>query len=707
MVITVSTLCAGNTPYTWGGSGDEVAFFDAASGQIEKDLSQKKYASLKPLYAELFYAPIWVKAGGLSPFGVSLLNVLDDDKTVTESLSLYTEGHAVGTQIAKLAARGGGSLSDKVSLELSMSRLYRNYARYRLYGGIDWQAFQQKLKALTQAYRIKVGWVTYHPDATPGSVLNDAVNDGNLKRAFAAADPKRFGYAALRSHLIRYIAIARKGGWKPLPHFATIKPRGSNPAVIPLIRKRLAITGDLQGCKVAMDSPKYDACLMKAVQKFQVRHGLNGEGIIGGQTRATLNTPVTQIIQKLRLNLDRIKWLYRKESAMRIELNIPAFRLNFLDGKKLVTTIRVITGRPNHPTPSFHNTMSYIVVNPYWKIPEGIVKSEMIPKLLQDPYHYEAQGKELHESWDENSPRVDPGTVDWSQYQGKGKHIPYYFMQVPGRHNALGKIKFLFPNGYSVYIHDTPSKNLFFKNVRAFSHGCMRIQKPRELLESLALFNDNIHVDAVMQQLKGTEKKTIALKKKVPLDITYLTAYIDPYGYLNFRKDVYHYDQYQLKNYVPKVVSLIGKTREEFYKGASKRRVKSVVRTKVKQRNKVSKTLPQTEDKQRTEAVTVKKTPVVSQHDTSAAEAHHKHEKKASVDAPTPEADHSEERAGSETAAPTPESSTPPSSSPAETATPIEAPQTLPLPTAGTESGKAGTHPPRVDSDGYEIREVY
>ena len=556
MVVTASLLHAATSGFVWGGNSDEVSFFDDASAKIEKRVSHGKMSQLKPLYKELFYAPLWVKAKGLSPFGNGLLRMIRTDGTVTKSLAVYAENQAVRKQVKEMVGRQGGALADKVALELAMSKLYRNYARYRIYGGISWSPFARKLESLTKAYKIKVGWVTYRPKATPASILNDALSDGNLARAFSDADPKRFGYAQLRKKLIQYIHIAKQGGWPKLPHFSTIKPGGSNAKVIPLIRKHLALSGDLQGCSEPMDSAKYDSCLVTAVKRFQLRHGLKGGGVIGKQTRAALNMTVTQAIQKIRLNLDRIKWFYRKQAPMRIELNIPTFRLNFFSGKKLVTTIRVITGKPNHPTPSFHNVMTYIVVNPYWKIPEGIVKSEMIPRLMQDPYHYEAQGKELHESWDESSPRVDPGTVDWAQYQEKSKHIPYYFMQVPGRHNALGKIKFLFPNGYSVYIHDTPSKSLFFRNVRAFSHGCMRIQKPRELLESLALFNDNINVDDVMNQLKGTEKKTIVLKHKVPIDITYLTAYIDPYGYLNFRKDVYHYDKYQMKKYTPKVVSL-------------------------------------------------------------------------------------------------------------------------------------------------------
>jgi murein L,D-transpeptidase YcbB/YkuD len=173
----------------------------------------------------------------------------------------------------------------------------------------------------------------------------------------------------------------------------------------------------------------------------------------------------------------------------------------------------------------------------------------MLKHLIRDPYYYERRGKILKRSWDEDSERVDPGTVDWAKYRAKNKHIPYYFMQVPGTSNALGKIKFLFPNGYSVYIHDTPTKKLFFRNERAFSHGCMRIQKPRELLKVLALYNDNIDVEAIMARLGTKEKKTIGLKRRVPVDITYLTAYIDPYGNLNFRKDIYHYDKYQLEHY--------------------------------------------------------------------------------------------------------------------------------------------------------------
>jgi murein L,D-transpeptidase YcbB/YkuD len=543
--------------YDWGGSKNN-NFFDDASAKIESRVSGDKLPVLDKLYKELYYAPLWVKNRGLSPYGKSLLSIISADETVTPSVKFYKEIGQVHTMIDALVDKKGGSMANKVALELAMSKLYSHYARYRIYGGINWAPFKHKLNELTKDYKIRVGWVKYAPPLTPADVLGRALSEGDLKNAFEEADPTRFQYGRLKKYLIRYIDIAKHGGWPRLPRSGTLKPGKTNAKTVPLIRKHLSMTGDLQGCAEPMNSPKYDPCLVKAVKKFQLRHGLKGNGVIGKATRRALNQTVTDAIQKIRLNLDRIKWLSREKKPERIELNIPSFRLNFFAGNKLVTTIRVVTGRPNHPTPIFHNKMKYIVVNPWWKIPESIVRHEMLPRLIKDPYHYEAQGKELHESWDESSPRIDPGTVNWSKYRGNNKPIPYHFMQVPSRHNALGKIKFLFPNGYQVYIHDTPSKSLFFRNVRAFSHGCMRIQKPRELLESLALFNSNIDVDAVMKQLEGTQKETISLNHSVPIDITYLTAFVDPYGYLNFRKDIYHYDKYQLKDYATKCVSLSG-----------------------------------------------------------------------------------------------------------------------------------------------------
>ncbi len=533
-------------PLDFDSGSANTSFVDRASEQLQKRLQQADYPAFDRLYKELFYTPVWIGKKGPTPFAKALLKRVESDATIPPVLELRPKARALSSELKKLYEEKR-PLSEKIEMELELSRLYLNYMHYLLYGGIDWPAFDAKRKELEKKYDSKVGWDYYRPKMTPQSLLVEATMSGDLDTAFQKAEPKRFRYARMKRYLLQYLQIAKNGGWKRVPGYKVIKAGQSHPA-IPLIRQHLRIEGDLKGCEEPSDPNLYDECLQKAVKRFKLRHGLKGTSTLDSQTRRWLNVPVEKKILLLRLNLDRIKWLWRQEAPIRIELNIPSFRLYFYEGKHLVDTMRVITGKPNHPTPSFHDVMEYIVVNPYWKIPESIVKKEMLSKLIRDPYYFERRGKILKRSWDENSPRVDPGSVNWAQYRGK-KHIPYYFMQVPGSSNALGKIKFLFPNGYSVYIHDTPTKKLFFKNERAFSHGCMRIQKPRELLKVLALYNDNIDVDAIMERLGTKEKKTIGLKHKVPVDITYLTAYVDPYGYLNFRKDVYHYDKYQLEHY--------------------------------------------------------------------------------------------------------------------------------------------------------------
>ncbi len=543
LFLLLSGLRAG--PLDFGGGSADTRFMDRATAALEKRV--RGYPGVDRLYRELFYTPVWIGKKAPTPFARTLLRRIEGDRTVPPMLKLREDARRLSGELRSLYA-SDASLRQKIEMELALSRLYLNYMHYLLYGGIDWPAFQAKLKELAQKYDAKVGWDYYRPKMTPASLLVEATMQGDLSAAFRKAEPTRFRYAALKRELVRYLDIAARGGWKPVPAFKSIRPGQKHPAV-PRIREHLRIEGDLRECETPEDPQLYDACLERAVKRFKLRHGLKGTPVIDRRTRHWLNVPVERKILLMRLNLDRIKWLWRDEAPIRIELNIPSFRLYFYEGKHLVDTMRVIVGKPNHPTPSFHNVMKYIVVNPYWKIPESIVKQEMLKHLIRDPYYYERRGKILKRSWDEDSERVDPGTVDWAKYRAKNKHIPYYFMQVPGTSNALGKIKFLFPNGYSVYIHDTPTKKLFFRNERAFSHGCMRIQKPRELLKVLALYNDNIDVEAIMARLGTREKKTIALKRRVPVDITYLTAYIDPYGNLNFRKDIYHYDKYQLEHY--------------------------------------------------------------------------------------------------------------------------------------------------------------
>ncbi len=545
--------------HIWGSGSSSIDFIDDASVVLEKRVKQSKEKSLKKLYADLFYTPVWVGEKGLTHFGNEMLEVIGGDKTLLPQMQSHALYAKASEMLKGLETKSGGSLEEKVALELALSRLYASYADYLIYGGINWRAFKSKLASLKKALEADFGWVVYTPKRTASSVLMDAIALNSFKKGIQKAEPTRFNYAKLKKYLLKYIDIQERGAWKKLPAFSGKITGGKSNRAIPAIRNNLALEGDLGACRGEMNATVYDKCLVKAVKRFQLRNGIKADGVIGKSTYALVDTPVAKKITLIRMNLDRIKRFRQEESKVRMELNIPAFRLNIFDHNKLLDTIRVITGKPNHPTPVFGNKVQYIVVNPWWKIPESIVKKEMLRHLIKDPYYYERRGKILKATWDENSERIDPGSINWSDYASKSAHIPYRFMQVPSRRNALGKIKFIFPNQFAVYIHDTPSKKLFFRTERAFSHGCMRIQKPRELLKAFSLYNDNIDVEGIMKRLQGTEKKIINLEHKIPVDITYLTAFVDPYGNLNFRKDVYRYDKYTLKTYDYTVHSVMHK----------------------------------------------------------------------------------------------------------------------------------------------------
>jgi len=510
-----------------------VVFSSTLSYGVNSDTNITKQAVSKNLNKKSNL--IWIDSKNLSNLSKELIKQINSDKTVAPDLPFYKLYKSVKSDIKK----------GKIDLNLNkkISKLYYSYMNYLIRGGINWSAFEKEIAKLRKKYDYTVGYEKYPPLYSAKKILNNAISQGSFGDIFSKVEPKRFKYQELKEYLIKYLQM----GYLPVAgKIPTLKVGSKHPLVLK-IKKRLKLVGDLNGCD--LDSTTYDKCTAKAIKRYKLRHGLKGTSIIDRATRIELNRSLRYYIKKMRLNLDRIKWSNKKEARVRIELNIPAFRLYFYDGKDLVTTMRVVTGKPNHPTPVFSDIMTTIVVNPYWRIPESIVRKEMLKHLIKDPYYYEKQGKFVYLGWGPNAKKIDPATVDWSKYLNNKKPIPYNFKQEPGFRNALGKIKFLFPNHYAVYIHDTPSKKLFFRSTRAFSHGCMRIQKPRELLKALSIYNSNVNVEYLMKKYRTNENKSVALKRKIPIDITYFTSFVDDYGNLHFRKDIYGYDRLMFKTY--------------------------------------------------------------------------------------------------------------------------------------------------------------
>jgi len=524
----------------------ELAFQERASEVIMTSLqTQPKQSFLRKFYSSLLFLPIWMHEKSLSPAAKELFDYIQHDETLNKHGRLYRDAVLL-EEDAKALYDGSASLQEKLRLEFKISQLYKAYTDYAYLGSINWGAFQARISNL-MVNGVSTEWVLHRPAMDPVKMVEHAVLGGSLKKELSAAVPTVYRYKALQKELEKYLRIRENGGWEPVVLSKKLRPGQRREGVFSL-RERLRLTGDYTPCEESLEDNLYDRCLQDAVKRFQKRHGIKADGVVGKGTLRELNRGIDERIETIRLNLDRIKWLSDRKAKRHIIINIPDFRLYFEEDGKLIQTMRVITGKPNHPTPIFSDTVEHIVLNPYWNVPKSIIQKEMIPKLLKNPNAMAREGIEIRSGWGSDAARVDASSIDWSQYR-YSKHMPFRFAQVPGRRNALGKVKFLFPNKFSVYMHDTPSKYLFKREKRAFSHGCIRLQKPRELLRTFSSFNESVDFEKAQKILKGRKKTFINLDEKVPVDVIYLTAWVDYDGVLQFRDDVYGYDRMQLKSF--------------------------------------------------------------------------------------------------------------------------------------------------------------
>jgi len=524
---------------------NELEYQDDASIVISNSLKQQpQHKFLNRLYKRLLYMPLWTKEYDLSQAAQDLFSYIERDQTLNHNGKLYNDTLMLHEK-AEMLYMNGASLTDKVSLEFKISQIYEGYINYLYFGSINWGAFKARISNL-MIDDVHTDWVLHRPQVEPIMLAESILFGTDLKNALDKYIPTNYRYRALQKALIRYMDIKREGGWQKVT-LKTSKLKANHHDVgVPSLRYRLSITGEYKG--ELSDSTLYDKELVSAVKKFQKNHGLIANGVVRSSTLKELNKNVDYFITKIRLNLDRIKWLETKNSRYHIVVNIPEFMLHFEENATSIQDLRVITGKPNHPTPIFGDDVEFIVLNPYWNVPTSIIQKEMIPKLLRNPNAMKRQGIEIRSGWGKDAKLVNPASVDWGAYR-YADSVPYRFAQVPGYRNALGKIKFLFPNKFSVYMHDTPTKRLFQRHRRAFSHGCVRLHKPRELLKTFASIDKNIDIKTAFKVLKGKKNTTIKLSKKVPVDIVYLTAFIDYKGELQFRDDIYRYDKMQLKSF--------------------------------------------------------------------------------------------------------------------------------------------------------------
>jgi murein L,D-transpeptidase YcbB/YkuD len=368
------------------------------------------------------------------------------------------------------------------------------------------------------------------------AALKDLAQTDSIDRFFDAWQPPGQRYAALRTVLAKYRALAAKGGWNTVPLGESIKPGMSDPR-IPAIRARLSLTDVASGEVGTAEGQLYGNALVEVVKRFQARQGLEGDGVIGSTTIVAMNVPVQERIKSIILAMERLRWMPENLGQQYLIVNIAGFELRRVNAGKVEERMAVVVGKPYHRTPVFSDRIRFLEFNPYWNVPPDIAVNEELPVLRRNPAGLSAQGFEVVRG----NQVSDPSSVDWSSV-GPG-HFPYQLRQRPGPNNALGRVKFMFPNPHNVYLHDSPARNLFERNVRAFSHGCIRLSRPLDLAEQVLRVGgvQGWTKERINDVVASTKNTVVNLREPLPVHITYLTAWADD-GVANFRQDIYGHD---------------------------------------------------------------------------------------------------------------------------------------------------------------------
>lgn len=372
-------------------------------------------------------------------------------------------------------------------------------------------------------------------DVHPVTAIQEAIDSDSLIEYLQKVFPRGWVYTQLRDGLSRYREIAANGGWPQIPVGPTLRPGAADPRLSTLMQ-RLAITGDMENIQTFAPVTHYDTVLQAGVRHFQERHGLDTDTIIGPATIKALNVTAEQRVLQLEISLERARWVLDDISDDFVLVNIAGFRVYLMRDRKIAWESKVQVGTTYHQSPVFRDEMKYVDFNPTWTVPYSIASKEMLPKIKSDPDYFKKRDFDVK---DRGGNLIDPETVDWSKVSRR--NFTYTLVQRPGPSNALGRVKFMFPNKHAVYLHDTPSKYLFGQAERAFSHGCIRVEHPFEFAEML--LGPDWNQDKIKAVLDSKETKTVLLPKRLPVLLMYWTAIVREDGVVLFYNDVYERDQ--------------------------------------------------------------------------------------------------------------------------------------------------------------------
>jgi murein L,D-transpeptidase YcbB/YkuD len=487
--------------------------------------SSRGYADAQKLYyfyGERHFEPLWLSQGtdGTEHFSATAEKIIDvfkdaaaegfrTDDYITPAIDVT----AVGSDPAKLA-----------TLETAFSAATIRYAHDAFMGRIAPESVSANIDPETKQL-----------DAA-GILMKLATSD-QPEQILHGLDPTDREFLALKAALAKADdapAVAKI----VIPDGPVLKP-GMKDKRLALLRQRLDVPAPDDG------GLTYDPALVEAVKTFQTGLGIDSDGIVGDGTVAALNGDAAISKDDIVANMERWRWLPQDLGTFHVMVNIPEFRVAVVEDGTQTFSTRVVVGKPSTPTPVFSNSIKNIVVNPYWNVPSSIIAKEIAPHMLANPDYLDSQRMELVSG----ARIVDAAAIDWSSV-GPG-NFPFSIRQRPGAGNALGNVKFLFPNEHNVYLHDTPSKSLFANSVRAYSHGCVRVQNPMDFADALLKNETNLNAK-VLESMYGPSERWVNLKTHVPVHITYFTLRVDPDGTIRSFGDIYGHNK--------KLISLLNGT---------------------------------------------------------------------------------------------------------------------------------------------------
>lgn len=468
---------------------------------------------ISAFYRETEYAPLWTG------------NSDAHRERRAELVRMLTQAPSHGLPIGRYDLAGlmrqmesARSSRDLGSVEVALSKAFLRYARDVQTGVLVPSRVDSGL-VLEVPYRDRLETLKRFSDGDPRAVLQ-------------SLPPTSTQYRGLMKEKMRLQDLIAQGGWGPAVPGNTLKPGQEGAAVIAL-RDRLVAMGHLP----ATASQSYDSALQEAVRRFQAAHGLVADGVAGKETISEVNKPATERLKSIIVAMERERWINMDLGERHILVNQTDFTARIVDHGEVTFETRSVIGKntSDRRSPEFSDQMEFMVVNPSWYVPRSIVTKEYLPKLRNNPYavsHIEIT--------DSRGRRVDRSSANFAQYSARS--FPFAMRQPPSKSNALGLVKFMFPNKYNIYLHDTPSKNLFDRDVRAFSHGCIRLADPFDFAYALLAPQAADPVAEFLRALKSGRETKISLEQPVPVHIVYRTALMNQTGQAEYRRDVYGRD---------------------------------------------------------------------------------------------------------------------------------------------------------------------